>query len=40
MHILNIIGKNVLEDKYKSLFIPIALVKKNSDCNWGNINNN
>ena len=35
--ILNVIGKKVIEGEYKSLFIPIVLVKKTNDCNWNNI---
>ena len=31
------IGNDVLEDKYKSLYIPIALVEKASDGNMSNI---
>ena len=36
----NDIGKNVKEGKYKSLYIPIVSVRKDSDCNWENIDKN
>jgi len=35
--LLNLIGKNVKQGKYKSLYIPIVSVKKISDGNWHNI---
>ncbi len=34
---LNLIGKNVRENKYKSLYIPILSVNKPSDWNHANI---
>ena len=37
MIILNLVGKDVLEGKYKSLYIPTALVGKPSDGNMSNI---
>lgn len=37
MQLLNLIGKNVRDGKYKSLYIPIISVRKTSDCNWNNI---
>ena len=33
---LSLVGKNVQEGQYKSLYIPIVSVK-NNDCNWNNI---
>jgi len=37
MILLNIIGDKVNGGVYKSLYIPVALVKKTSDRNWHNI---
>ena len=37
MQILNLIGAKVKSGEYKSLYIPTALVRKMSDCNWANI---
>lgn len=35
--ILRIIGHNVKNNKYKSLYVPITTVSKKSDCNWKHI---
>lgn len=37
MQLLNLIGAKVKSGEYKSLYIPTALVRKISDCNWANI---
>lgn len=34
--LLDIIGKNVIEGKYKGLYIPVTSVRKESDANWNN----
>ena len=35
--LLDLIGENVKQNKYKSLYVPIVSVQKDSDGNWNNI---
>ena len=36
-HLLKIIGDEVMQGKYNSLYIPTSLVVKDTDCNWESI---